>query len=147
MDMTKNVDVPLTNPSGDTVTKLYYGVGWSASGQGTKGLMGKLNRKKGVDLDVAAVAFDDSDDPIRMAWFDNLNPFGDGSLLLSGDNTTGNGNTELGKFFPPIDSMQNAIVLGYVTRGVGGWNHTVVKTMGSGQGKQGIINLARDYLN
>lgn len=202
MDMTKGAATPLVNDEGAEIRKLYIGVGWDVSGQGTKGLMGRVKRKHGLDLDAAAIAFDYDDSPIRMAWFDNLNPFGDGSLTLSGDNTTGRGDgddefitadldrvprevktlvflvsafkqgvsfakaegvtcrvvdrgsgeREVGKFFPPIDSTHNAIVLSKAVRNAtGGWTHTVIKTMGtaatSPAPKQGLINLARTHLS
>lgn len=137
MDMTKNVDVPLTNPSGDG-SLLLSGDNTTGKGDGDdEYIVADLAR---VPAEVKTIVF-------------VVTAFKPGVSFAKVEDVTcrvvdqGNGNTELGKFFPPIDSMQNAIVLGYVTRGVGGWNHTVVKTMGSGQGKQGIINLARDYLN
>lgn len=202
MDMTKGAATPLQNDDGTEIKRLYVGVGWDAAGQGTKGLMGKIKRKQGLDLDVAAIAFDFDGDPIRMAWFDNLNPFGDGSLMLSGDNTTGrgegddefitadleriprevktlvflvsafkpgvsfgkaegvtcrivdqtSGEREVGKFFPPIDSSRNAIVLSKAVRNAtGAWTHVVVKEMGtaatSPAPKQGLITLARTHLS
>lgn len=90
LDLTKGKPETLSGGSGKPVLKLYVGVGWDTSGGGQKGFFGKLKRAKGTDLDLCAVIFDENRTPIRMAWFDNLNVF-DGSVVLSGDNTTGKG--------------------------------------------------------
>jgi len=83
--------VALTSPtSGTPVTKLSVGVMWDASNQGKKGLLGRLNRKVGVDLDLMAVALDKQGNGIRICGPDNLNIFG-GAAVHSGDNRTGVG--------------------------------------------------------
>ncbi len=72
------------------MTKVRFGMAWEASGSGRKGIVGKLKRKKGADLDLLVVA-SEGPDAKRVCWFDSLNPFGNGSLQHHGDNTTGRG--------------------------------------------------------
>lgn len=71
------------------VVKFYVGVGWKSTGGGAKGWKGALNRRKGTDLDVWAVGFNFDGDSVAVAWFDDQDPFEDGSLLVSDDSTTG----------------------------------------------------------
>ncbi|MFH8405493.1 TerD family protein [Streptomyces sp. NPDC018019] len=72
------------------ITVLRAGVAWSTSGGGRKGLLGKVKKFRGTDLDLACIALSEGR-PVRMAWFDNEDPFEDGSLVTSGDNTSGKG--------------------------------------------------------
>ncbi len=76
--------------SGIPVTKLSVGVMWDASNRGKKGLLGRLNRKVGVDLDLMAVALDAQGKGLRICGPDNLHIFG-GAAKHSGDNRTGLG--------------------------------------------------------
>ena len=46
------------------VSKIRVGLAWDTSGGGRKGLLGKLKRHIGSDLDLAAVAIA-GDDPVR----------------------------------------------------------------------------------
>jgi stress response protein SCP2 len=74
-----------------TVTRLVVGASWKTSGGGQKGLFGlksKLAKMQGTDLDLCAVALS-AGAPKRMCWFDNLDAFDDGSLVLLGDDTKG----------------------------------------------------------
>lgn len=73
------------------VTKLSVGVSWDMIGGGGGRVLGALKRRKGVDLDLIAVAYNASGEPVRYAGFDNLNPFSDGTLLHTGDNMSGKG--------------------------------------------------------
>lgn len=73
------------------ITKLRVGVSWDVSSRGKGGLMGKLSRRAGADLDLLAIVVDRNGTPVRFAGLDNLNPMGDGTLVHSGDNTTGKG--------------------------------------------------------
>lgn len=72
------------------MTKVRFGMAWEATGSGRKGFAGRLKRKKGADLDLLIVASEGADAK-RLCWFDFLDPFGNGSLLHHGDNTTGRG--------------------------------------------------------
>lgn len=75
----------------DSVEKLSVGVSWDMVSGGSGRVMGALKRRKGVDLDLIAVAYNASGEPVRYAGFDNLDPFTDGTLLHTGDNTSGKG--------------------------------------------------------
>lgn len=74
----------------DGVTHLSIGVSWDPTAGSSGGVMGKLRRKVGTDLDLIAIAMSGGD-PVRLAGLDSLNPFGNGSLAHSGDNQTGQG--------------------------------------------------------
>lgn len=71
--------------------KLYVGVGWKNTGNGAKGWRAAINRQKGTDLDVWAIGLDEDGTAVAMAWFDDRDPFEDGTLAVSEDNTTGKG--------------------------------------------------------
>ncbi|RII15915.1 Stress response protein SCP2 [Streptomyces sp. YIM 130001] len=72
------------------VTHLSIGVSWDPTAGSSGGLVGKLRRKGGTDLDLIAIAMQ-GEDPVRLAGLDSLDPLGNGSLLHSGDNQTGHG--------------------------------------------------------
>lgn len=74
----------------DGVTHLSIGVSWDPTAGSSGGVLGKLRRKTGTDLDLIAVAMQGGD-PVRLAGLDSLDPMGNGSLLHSGDNQTGHG--------------------------------------------------------
>lgn len=88
------------------------GAAWDVSSRGKGGLMGKLARKIGGDLDALAVLCDTDGNPVRMAGLDNNDPMKDGSVLHSGDNQTGKGEGDdetidlhLNKISPSIGSL------------------------------------------
>lgn len=72
------------------VTHLSIGVSWDPSTGSSGGLMGKVRQKSGTDLDLIAIAMQGAE-PVRMAGLDSSDPFGNGSLVHSGDNQTGRG--------------------------------------------------------
>ncbi|MFI8850383.1 TerD family protein [Streptomyces sp. 891-h] len=74
----------------DGVTHLSIGVSWDPTAGTSGGVVGKLLRKKGTDLDLIAIAMNGGD-PVRLAGLDSLDPLGNGSLVHSGDNQTGHG--------------------------------------------------------
>ena len=74
----------------DGVTHLSIGVSWDPTAGSSAGMLGKLRRKTGTDLDLIAIALQGAD-PVRLAGLDSLNPMGNGSLVHSGDNQTGHG--------------------------------------------------------
>lgn len=78
----QQVDLPFTN--------LLVGAAWSASGSGTKGLMGGLKKLRGVDLDLLCVASQGASAK-RLCWFDHKDCFDNGSLVLTKDNRSGRG--------------------------------------------------------
>ena len=74
----------------DGVTHLSIGVSWDPTAGTSGGLMGKLRRQAGTDLDLIAIAMQGKD-PVRLAGLDSLDPLGNSSLVHSGDNQTGRG--------------------------------------------------------
>ncbi|WP_055585840.1 TerD family protein [Streptacidiphilus griseoplanus] len=72
------------------VTHLSIGVSWDPTAGSSGGLMGKIRRKSGTDLDLIAIAMQGAD-PVRLAGLDSLDPLGNGALVHSGDNQTGHG--------------------------------------------------------
>ncbi|MEU8928407.1 TerD family protein [Streptomyces sp. NPDC048409] len=95
----------------DGVTHLSLGVSWDPTAGSTGGVLGKIRRKTGTDLDLIAVAMQGGD-PVRLAGLDSLDPMGNGSLVHSGDNQTGRGDgddetvtVEFGRIPPNITSI------------------------------------------
>ncbi|MER6628545.1 TerD family protein [Streptomyces sp. NPDC000987] len=95
----------------DGVTHLSIGVSWDPTAGTSGGVLGKLRRKQGTDLDLIAVAMQGTD-PVRLAGLDSLNPMGNGSLVHSGDDQTGHGDgddetvtVEFAKIPPQITSI------------------------------------------
>jgi stress response protein SCP2 len=88
------VMITLTKEDGpadlDGVTHLSIGVSWDPTAGTSGGVLGKLRRKQGTDLDLIAIAMQGTD-PVRLAGLDSLDPMGNGSLVHSGDNQTGHG--------------------------------------------------------
>lgn len=72
------------------VTRLGVGVSWDPTSGASGGLMGRLKRERGVDLDLIAVIMV-GNDPVRLAGLDSLDPLQNGSVVHSGDNQTGKG--------------------------------------------------------
>jgi stress response protein SCP2 len=72
------------------ITKMAIGVSWDASSGNSGGLLGRLKKKVGTDLDLIAIAMR-GNDPVRLAGLDSLDPMGNGSVIHSGDNQTGRG--------------------------------------------------------
>ncbi|WP_324789952.1 TerD family protein [Streptomyces sp. H51] len=95
----------------DGVTHLSIGVSWDPTAGTSGGVLGKLRRKQGTDLDLIAIAMQGTD-PVRLAGLDSLNPMGNGSLVHSGDDQTGHGDgddetvtVEFAKIPPQITSI------------------------------------------
>lgn len=71
------------------VDKLRVGVSWDTSTGMSGGLIGKLKQRMGSDLDLVCIGVAGSN-PVRYVGIDNLDPM-NGSVVHSGDNTTGRG--------------------------------------------------------
>lgn len=74
----------------DGITTMGVGVSWDPSAGSSGGLLGRLKRERGVDLDLIAVLFVDNE-PVRFAGLDSLDPLGNGGVVHSGDAQTGKG--------------------------------------------------------
>jgi stress response protein SCP2 len=70
--------------------KIRLGAAWDSSARGYGGLIGRLSRRAGADLDAVAVMFEGGH-PVRMAGIGNNDPLKNGSVVHSGDNQTGRG--------------------------------------------------------
>lgn len=71
------------------VEKLRIGAAWDTSTGMSGGLIGRIKQKIGSDLDLVCIAMDGAN-PVRYVGVDNLDPMR-GSVVHSGDNTTGRG--------------------------------------------------------
>jgi|SRR5690242_18502892 len=72
------------------VTHLQIGASWDTTAGSSGGLLGKIKKKVGTDLDLIAVAMS-GENPVRLAGLDSLDPMQNGSLTHRGDNQTGHG--------------------------------------------------------
>lgn len=72
------------------VERVRIGGAWDVSTGMSGGLMGKLKERRGTDLDVIGILMS-GEDPVRYCGLDNPDPLGNGSVLHSGDNTSGRG--------------------------------------------------------
>lgn len=95
----------------DSMTRLVVGCGWDKSTQQKGKLLGGLNKKRGVDLDLVAVAMS-GDQPVRICGFDQVDPLKNGTLIHSGDNMTGEGEGDdeevtalLNQIESPVDGL------------------------------------------
>lgn len=86
--------ITLTKESGPAdfagVERVRIGGAWDTSTGMSGGFIGRLKERRGTDLDVVAILMS-GDDPVRYCGLDNPDPLGNGSILHSGDNTTGRG--------------------------------------------------------
>lgn len=87
-----NTTIPsLSKDDVATITgKIRLGAAWDTSARGHGGVIGRLSRRAGADLDALAVTFEDSE-PVNMAGIGNNDPLKNGTLRHSGDNQTGKG--------------------------------------------------------
>jgi stress response protein SCP2 len=93
------------------ITDLAVGLSWDATGGSSGGVMGKLKRKVGVDLDAFGILMAGAD-PLRYVGLDVTDAMDDGSVTHSGDNQTGKGSGDdelismkLDKIPPHIDRI------------------------------------------
>lgn len=74
----------------DGLKKLAVGASWDTTAGMSGGLLGKIKRKLGTDLDAIAI-LTSGGDPVRYAGVDVLDPVQNGAVVHSGDNQTGHG--------------------------------------------------------
>lgn len=110
------MSTPHTLTKGETaglpgLKKLVIGIGWDKSTQQRGRLLGRLNEKRGVDLDLVAVAMQ-GDKAVRYCGFDQLDPLKNQTLVHSGDNMTGDGDGDdekitalLSRIDAPVDGL------------------------------------------
>jgi tellurium resistance protein TerZ len=92
--METRVSITLSKSDGanplDGITTMGVGVSWDPSGRGKRGLLGRILREVGEDLDLLAVLFVDNE-PVRFAGLDSLDPLGNGGVTHTGDSQSGKG--------------------------------------------------------
>jgi tellurium resistance protein TerZ len=86
ISLQKGQKVSLTKPGGGSLTQVRMGLGWDAAPK--KGLFG--SRPQTIDLDASCLLFDGGGNLADAVWFRQLRSK-DGSVLHTGDNTTGAG--------------------------------------------------------
>jgi tellurium resistance protein TerZ len=86
ISLQKGQKVSLTKPGGGTLAQVRMGLGWDAALK--KGLFG--TRPQTIDLDASCLLFDGGGNLADAVWFRQLRSK-DGSVLHTGDNTTGAG--------------------------------------------------------
>lgn len=74
----------------DGLSKLAIGASWDTTAGMSGGLIGKIKRKIGTDLDAIAI-LTSGGDPVRYAGIDVLDPVQNGAVIHSGDNQSGHG--------------------------------------------------------
>lgn len=87
ISMTKGQKISLSKDGGGQLTRVRMGLGWDPIE--TKGLFGKT-KTKAVDLDASCLIFDGGRSIVDTIWFKQLKSK-DGSVVHTGDNTTGAG--------------------------------------------------------
>jgi tellurium resistance protein TerZ len=70
------------------VRRMSVGASWDPTGGASRGLLGRLKREIGTDLDLLAVLFSEGE-PVRFAGLDSLDPVGNGAVTHTGDAQTG----------------------------------------------------------
>lgn len=96
----------------DGLAKMAVGASWDTTAGMSGGLMGKLKRHLGTDLDAIVILVDLDGNPVRYAGVDVLDPVQNGAVVHSGDNQTGKGEADdetitvdFSKIPPHIGSM------------------------------------------
>lgn len=111
VDILKNAIQFEANPLPPHRTRIYAGAGWETSAQGSKGIMGRIKKARGTDLDLGGF-FTANGQVVRWAGFDTPDPFDNMSAYHLGDNTTGKGpgddeviHVDLTRIPPAIDNV------------------------------------------
>ncbi|MFA9216600.1 MAG: TerD family protein [Sphingomonadaceae bacterium] len=109
VNLQKGQKISLEKEAGGTLGKVTMGLGWDAIKSG--GIFGFGARSEAVDLDASCVMFDDSNRPVDVIWFRQLQSK-DGSVVHTGDNRTGAGdgddeqvNVDLNRIPPGVKSL------------------------------------------
>lgn len=72
------------------VRRMAVGASWDTTAGTSGGLLGKVRKAAGTDLDALAILMQ-GPNPVRFAGLDILDPCKNGSVVHSGDNRTGKG--------------------------------------------------------
>jgi len=87
ISMTKGQKISLSKSGGGQLTRVKMGLGWDAAE--VKGMFGRT-KTKAIDLDASCLMLDAGREVIDTIWFRQLKSK-DGSIMHTGDNTTGAG--------------------------------------------------------
>lgn len=87
ISMTKGQKISLSKSGGGQLTRVRMGLGWDAAQ--VKGMFGRT-KTKAIDLDASCLLLDGGRNVVDTVWFRQLKSK-DGSILHTGDNTTGAG--------------------------------------------------------
>ena len=88
VSLVKGQKISLQKESGGSLTQIIMGLGWDGAMVG--GFLGIGARRAEVDLDASCVMFDAQKNMVDTVWFRQLRSK-DGSVVHTGDNTTGAG--------------------------------------------------------
>ncbi|HWS39750.1 MAG TPA: TerD family protein [Arenimonas sp.] len=88
VNLQKGQKISLEKEAGGVLSEVIMGLGWDAVKK--KGFLGFGGRDQEVDLDASCVLFNESNAPVDVIWFKQLNSK-DGSIVHTGDNRTGAG--------------------------------------------------------
>lgn len=110
INLTKGQKISLDKDTGSQgLTQIVMGLAWDPIM--TKGFMGFGSRKMEVDLDASCIMFSAENKPLDVVFFNHLES-GDGSVVHTGDNRTGEGDgddeqirVDLSKVHPEIKSL------------------------------------------
>lgn len=87
VSLSKGQKVSLTKGGGGSLTQVRMGLGWDAMKK--KGMFGG-KKSQSIDLDASCLLFDSQGQLVDQVWFQQLRSK-DGSVVHTGDNTTGEG--------------------------------------------------------
>jgi tellurium resistance protein TerZ len=87
VSLNKGQSVSLVKPGGGTLSRVRMGLGWDAAPK--RGLFGG-SKAQSIDLDASCLLFDGGGALADAVWFQQLRSK-DGSIVHTGDNTTGAG--------------------------------------------------------
>ncbi|MEI6706895.1 MAG: TerD family protein [Methylococcales bacterium] len=108
INLEKGQKISLSKEAGGNLTKVTMGLGWDAVKKG--GLLGGMFGNSGgsVDLDASCVMFDEKNKIIDTIWFRQLKSK-DGSIVHTGDNTTGEGEGDDEQIIVNLDKVPETV--------------------------------------
>lgn len=96
INLQKGQKISLKKEAGGELTRISMGLGWDVAQQPKKGgFLGSVfgggnNNDDSIDLDASCIMFNDAKQPVDAIFFGKLKS-DDGSIVHTGDNTTGEG--------------------------------------------------------
>lgn len=95
INLQKGQRISLEKEAGQTLNRIYMGLGWGKRKVASKGFLGFGSSEKEleVDLDASCLLFDENKNLLDQVWFRQLQSK-DGSIRHSGDDRSGGGSAE-----------------------------------------------------